>query len=81
MHSKSRITVILFYISIALLMISIHQSMSYGFTKSYFMYMITFSVYLWYNVRRTKEKAIEKELNSTINSPKLNVKELYKKKK
>lgn len=81
MHSKSRLTAILFYISIALLMISIHQSMSYGFAKSYFMYMITFSVYLWYNVRRTKEKAIEKEQNSSAPTPKINVKELYKKKK
>jgi hypothetical protein len=55
--------------------------MSYGFAKSYFMYMITFSVYLWYNVRRTKEKAIEKEQNSSALAPKINVKELYKKKK
>jgi general stress protein CsbA len=81
MHSKSRLTAILFYISIALLLISIHQSMYYGFTKSYFMYMITFSVYLWYNVRRTKEKAIEKERSNQEAPSKINVKELYKKKK
>jgi Mg2+/citrate symporter len=62
--SKSTLTHILFYLTIALLMISIHQSVSYGFTRAYFLYMITFSVYLWYNYRRTVEKR-EKEADGT----------------
>ncbi|MFN8417454.1 MAG: hypothetical protein U0U66_14065 [Cytophagaceae bacterium] len=58
--SKSTLTHILFYLTIALLMISIHQSVSYGFTRAYFLYMITFSIFLWYSYRRTVEKK-EKE--------------------
>lgn len=55
-RSKNTLTNILFYLSIGLLMISIHQSASYGFTRSYFIYMFAFSVFLWYSYRRTQEK-------------------------
>lgn len=68
MKSKSVFTVVLFYSMIGLLMISIHQNMTYGFPASYAFYMLTLMLFLGYTYRKINESKEDNDLKTKENS-------------
>jgi hypothetical protein len=70
MKSKSVFTVVLFYLMIAMLMISIHHNMNYGFASSYGFYMITLVAFLGYTYRKINETKEENDTKSVTTPPK-----------
>jgi Na+/melibiose symporter-like transporter len=42
-------------IAIGFLIIGIHQSLTFGFEASYWLFMITLALLLWFKIRRNRE--------------------------
>ncbi len=57
--------IIIFSTSIVAFVIAIHQTIYQGFGSAYWIYMISISLLLYYQIRKTKKKQAE-------NQPKLN---------
>jgi hypothetical protein len=51
---------ILFALSAAFLLMGIHQSMKYGIQNSYFLFMLSSGLFLWYMLRK-KLKVMQEE--------------------
>lgn len=57
---------ILLALSAAFLLIGIHQGMKFGVQNSYFFFMVSAGLFLWYTMRKRKDEVEEK--NSTKKS-------------
>ena len=51
----------LFMLTIGFAVIGTHQTYLHGFMVSYWLFMISVSLLLWYNVRKQKRDEVEKE--------------------
>jgi hypothetical protein len=54
---------LIFSFAILSLLIGIHQTMTFGFAASYWLFMVTFGLLLWYQTRKKNQKK-SKENNS-----------------
>lgn len=52
---------IIFSIAIAFLIIGLHQSMTVGFEYSYWLFMVTIGLLLWYKVRKDRNRGQSKD--------------------
>lgn len=59
------LNVLLLFASAAILIIGVHQTIVAGFGNSYWIFMVSIALFLYYQVRKNKQKQEE-------NSPKLN---------
>lgn len=57
----------LFMLSIGFAVIGGHQTYLQGFMASYWLFMISVSLLLWYNVRKQKREETEKNSQTTDN--------------
>jgi hypothetical protein len=55
----------LFMLTIGFAVIGAHQTYLHGLMASYWLFMISVSLLLWYNVRKQKRDELEKELQTT----------------
>ena len=63
---KNLVDIIIFALSIVAFVVAVHQTIYYGFGSAYWIYMISISLLLYYQIRKTKKKQAE-------NQPKLNL--------
>ena len=54
------IETILLALSAAFLLIGIHQGMTFGVQNSYFFFMVSAGLFLWYTMRKRKSEIVEK---------------------
>lgn len=54
---RTNINTILFALMVACLLIALHQSMTYGFAQSYWLFMLTFLIMMIYQIRANKLKS------------------------
>ncbi|MDH5399078.1 MAG: hypothetical protein OEX02_13085 [Cyclobacteriaceae bacterium] len=52
---------IIFSLAAGFLLIGIHQTMTYGFGASYWLYMLSIGLLLWYKMRKEAVKNSEKK--------------------
>ena len=55
----------LFMLTIGFAVIGGHQTYLHGLMASYWLFMISVSLLLWYNVRKQKREQVEKESQNT----------------
>ena len=70
MKSKSLLTSILFYLTTGMLLISVYNSINFGFGRSYEFYMFTLVFFLWFCYRKINEPADGNQEPEDKNTPK-----------
>jgi hypothetical protein len=60
---------ILLALSAAFLLIGIHQGMKFGVQNSYFFFMVSAGVFLWYTLRKKKDVIEESNKNKKTKPP------------